>query len=67
MIKDMTRQIAAASEDQNTVTDEINKSVVNIYEVVSQTAEGTQATAKSSSELAALSEELNGLIKEFKL
>jgi len=66
-IRDMTQQIAAASEQQNAVTEGINSSVVNISQVATQTSDGAREIATSSSHLANLSEELNGLIKQFKL
>jgi methyl-accepting chemotaxis protein len=66
-IRDMTQQIAAASEQQDIVTEEINSSVVNISQVASQTSEGARDIAASSSHLATLSEDLNGLIKQFKI
>jgi methyl-accepting chemotaxis protein len=66
-IRDMTQQIAAASEQQNIVTEEINSSVVNISQVASQTSDGAREIATSSSHLANLSEELNDLIKQFKI
>lgn len=67
VIKEMTQQIAAASEEQNAVTEEINKSVVSISEVASETSEGARNIAENSGELAKLSDELNGLINQFKL
>ena len=66
-IRDMNQQIAAASEQQDIVTEEINSSVVNISQVASQTSEGARDIAASSSRLATLSEDLNGLIKQFKI
>ncbi len=66
-IRDMTQQIAAASEQQNAVTEEINSSLVNISQVASQTSDGARDTATSSSQLANLSENLNDLIKQFKI
>ena len=67
VIKDMTQQIAAASEEQNAVAEEINKSIVSISEVASETSEGSRHIASNSEELASLSEDLNGLINQFKL
>jgi methyl-accepting chemotaxis protein len=67
VIKDMTLQIASASEEQSAVTDEINKSVVNISEVACQTSEGSRIITAGSGELARLSDDLKGLINQFKL
>ncbi|MGX9460282.1 methyl-accepting chemotaxis protein [Shewanella sp. A14] len=66
-IQDMTHQIAAASEQQNSVAEDINKSVVRVRDIAEQTAEGAEETAHSAEELADLGVTLKGLLGRFKL
>ncbi len=66
-INDMNTQIATASEEQSVVAEEINRSVVAISEISSQTAEGAVQTAESSRQLATLSEGLQRAINKFKM
>ncbi|MCP4491182.1 MAG: HAMP domain-containing protein [Gammaproteobacteria bacterium] len=65
-IKDQNFQIAIATEQQTTVTEEINKSVVSINEVGQKTAEGAMEAASSSEELASLSVQIEKLLGQFK-
>lgn len=67
MIKDMNTQIAIAAEQQSSVSEEINKNVVNISMVVNDTAEGASQTSAASGELARLSMELQKLVGQFKV
>jgi len=66
-IKDQNFQIANATEEQTKVTEEINKSVVNIKDVGHKSAEGAQEAASSSKELARLSVEIGNLLGQFKV
>lgn len=65
-ISTMNIQIASAAKEQSSVSEEINKNVVNISQVVEQTAEGAQQTLTASHELANLASELQGLVGQFK-
>lgn len=65
-ISNMNIQIASAAKEQSSVSEEINKNVVNISQVVEQTAEGAQQTLTASHELANLANELQNLVGEFK-
>ncbi|MCW8987458.1 MAG: methyl-accepting chemotaxis protein [Gammaproteobacteria bacterium] len=65
-ISTMNIQIASAAKEQSSVSEEINKNVVNISQVVEQTAEGAQQTLTASHELANLANELQVLVGEFK-
>jgi len=65
-ITDMNIQIASASEEQSTVAEEINMNVVNISEVADKNASASEQLAASSSDLARLTEDLRGLVSQFK-
>ena len=66
-ISEMNMQIASASEEQAVVADEINKNVVNITRISSETADAAHRTSETSGGLANLAMELRGLIAQFKL
>ncbi len=63
----MTTQIASAAEEQRTVAEDINRNIVSISEVSTETAEGAQQTAATSNEIAQLATELQGMVARFKL
>jgi methyl-accepting chemotaxis protein len=66
-ISNMNTQIASAAEEQSSVTEEINRSIVSINEVAEQSAGGAQQTAQASDDLARLAEQLKGLVGRFKM
>jgi len=66
-ISSMNAQIANAAEEQSAVTEEINRSIVNINSVAEQSAAGAQQTAAASDDLAKLAEQLKGLVERFKV
>jgi len=65
-IADMNTQIASAAEQQAAVADEINRNVVNINELSTQTEEGATHTTQASEDLAGLAENLNHQVSQFK-
>ncbi|HEJ5104629.1 TPA: methyl-accepting chemotaxis protein [Pseudomonas aeruginosa] len=67
LIQQMNQQIAAASEQQSAVAEEINRSVTAIREVADQSAQAMQSTASSSEQLAELGRELQGMVRHFRL
>ncbi|HCL3682378.1 TPA: methyl-accepting chemotaxis protein [Pseudomonas aeruginosa] len=67
LIQQMNQQIAAASEQQSAVAEEINRSVTAIREVADQSAQAVQSTASSSEQLAELGRELQGMVRHFRL
>ncbi len=67
VIKQMNEQIASAAEEQNAVAEEINTTVLAISEITEQTAAGAQQTASASNELNQLSEQLSGMVRQFKV
>jgi len=65
-ISTMNIQIANAAKEQSSVSEEINQNIVNISQVVEETAEGAQQTLTASNELANLANELQNLVGQFK-
>ena len=66
-INDMSSQIASAAEQQNCVTEEINRNVVSISDMANQTSDGSQQTASASDDLARLASSLQELVGQFKV
>ncbi|MGE0080986.1 MAG: methyl-accepting chemotaxis protein [Thiohalomonadaceae bacterium] len=66
-IADMSAQIAAAAEEQSVVAEEINRNITQIAQVSDQNAAASTQTASSSTELARLAEELNGMVAVFRV
>ena len=66
-IQQMNEQIAAASEEQSTVAEQINASVINVRDISEQTASASNETAASSVELARLGSHLKALVGKFRV
>ena len=66
-IQAMNQQIATAAEQQSSVAEEINRSVLNVRDVADQSAEAARETATSTAELARLGNELQTLTGQFKV
>ena len=66
-ISDMNTQIAAATEQQSGVSEEINRSVTNISQISAETAEYTTALVKSSEEMSEIADQLRALVTHFQL
>ncbi|MFV2060354.1 MAG: methyl-accepting chemotaxis protein [Gammaproteobacteria bacterium] len=66
-INQMNNQIAEASQQQGQVAEEINVNIVNITDIATQTADGTDQLAAASGELATLSNNLQMLVARFKV
>ena len=60
-------KFASASEEQSAVAEEINRNIVSISQVTSQTADGSRQTAAASDELAQLAAQLQTLVGQFRL
>lgn len=67
VIKDMSNQIASASEEQSAVTIEIKQNINNIAQVANETAMGSKDISAGSEELARLAVEMKRLVGEFKV
>lgn len=66
-IVDLNVQIASAAEEQTTVTEEINRNMVNISEQTDITAESAQSLATAAQELRNLSDNLHQTVGRFKV
>ncbi len=66
-ISEMNTQIAGAAEEQSTVTDEINRSIISIHEVAEQSAAGAQHTTQASHDMARLAEQLKEMVERFRV
>jgi methyl-accepting chemotaxis protein len=61
----MNHQIASAAEQQSAVTEEINRSILNVRDISEQTASASEETASSSIELARLGGQLQDMVSKF--
>lgn len=66
-VSEMNDQIAIATEQQSSVTEEITRNIVNISDLAKKTEEQTSETKMTSDNLAQLSEKLIMEISEFKI
>ena len=66
-VASQVNQIATAAEEQNAVTGEISSNMHQINEVVCDTASGAHATATAAADLSRSAEELQKLVRSFKL
>jgi methyl-accepting chemotaxis protein len=66
-INDMNCQIATAAEEQAAVAEEINRNVVNVQELTTQSAASTSQASTTSHELAKLGEALKNQVRQFKI
>ena len=66
-INQMNFQIAAAAEEQSSVSEEINQNIVEISQIAEQSVGGAQQTASASNKLSGLSQELKDLVTQFKV
>ncbi len=66
-LTDMVAQIAAASEEQSSASEQISKNVEGISAVTGETAQGTQQIARAAEDLNRLTETLQHLLDKFKL
>ncbi|MCG8429208.1 MAG: methyl-accepting chemotaxis protein [Chromatiales bacterium] len=66
-ITDMTAQIANAVKEQSSVTEEMNRNIVTISSVASETTHGAAQTAAESEQLAKLGHDLGAIVQQFKV
>lgn len=66
-IREMNDMIASAAEQQSIVAEEINQSVVNIVDISNGSASATEQVNQASHELAQQSDNLHGLVCQFRV
>lgn len=66
-VTDFVNQISTAAEQQNATTTEISKNILQIMDAVKSSAKEAQNTSAVASQMAILSEDLKGLVGQFKL
>ncbi len=67
LVQDMINQIAAASEEQSSTSEQIAKSVSTISHVTCDSARRIQDIAHSSEDLSKLTEQLRALVTQFRV
>ena len=66
-ITDMNTLIATATEEQNAVTEDLNRSIVSIHNAADENAQGAQQIAAACGELSRLATSLHHLAQRFTL
>ncbi len=66
-ITEMNIQIASAAEEQSSVTEDVNKNVIGISDIVQESLHSTNQISEASSNLVKTTITLNGLIEHFKV
>lgn len=66
-ISHMNIQIATAAEEQNAVTEELNKNVINISVASEEIADGAKHMAHACRDLSQLSSKLHGVVQRFRV
>lgn len=66
-ITDMNIQVAAATEEQSTVVEDINRNVTEINDITQRTADTAEAVAQASQSLIHLAHRLDTLVAGFKV
>ncbi|OAN13782.1 chemotaxis protein [Photobacterium jeanii] len=66
-ISDMNTQVATAAEQQSQVTQDINRNVTNMSEIINQNVAGISQSAQASAELSQLAEQQKQQLSFFKL
>ncbi|WP_233079329.1 methyl-accepting chemotaxis protein [Rheinheimera soli] len=66
-MNDKNMQIASATEEQAAVAEDINRKIVSISDIATQTSSGAEQTAATSHQLAKLAEQLQDQVSRFTL
>ncbi|PVZ71801.1 methyl-accepting chemotaxis protein [Pelagibaculum spongiae] len=66
-IDELSSQIAVAAEEQSAVSDEISRNLNRISEMVAQLEQSGQQANSNTQQLASCNDQLNSLVKQFKL
>ena len=65
IINDMNTQIAAATEEQSSVANEVSRNIEHIHELSNQTTQSGQQTQQTSENLSKLAMELQNMVEQF--
>ncbi len=65
VIKDMNLQIATAAEEQAAVSEEINRNIVNISDVTTETKTSAEQTMETGQSLSGKADRLRELVNRF--
>ena len=66
-IDEMNTQIASAMKEQEIVADEVNRNIIRISDLAGTSTQAAEHTAASSQDLAGTAEDLERVIKQFKM
>jgi methyl-accepting chemotaxis protein len=66
-INEMSEQIASAAEQQNAVSEEINRNIVSLNDTATHSVENSEQITQASSDLARIANELQSLVGDFKV
>lgn len=66
-ISDMNTLIATATEQQNAVTEDLNRSIVNIHNAADENAQGSQQIAQACAEMNKLANSLHNITQRFSI
>jgi methyl-accepting chemotaxis protein len=64
-IDQMSSQIATAAEEQSSVADEMNRSIIRINDMTAENSAGAKQTEQAGMELAKMASELQTIVKQF--
>ncbi|MEH6357931.1 MAG: PAS domain-containing methyl-accepting chemotaxis protein [Pseudomonadales bacterium] len=67
LVNDMNTEIATATEQQSAVTKEINRSISNIHNAANDMTQAAQGSAEACHKLEAVAEEIESVVKQFRL
>jgi methyl-accepting chemotaxis protein len=64
-INDLNTQVATAAEEQNSVSEDITRTIVEMSDLVEATAESAKASLKTAKDLATMASEADKLARSF--
>jgi methyl-accepting chemotaxis protein len=64
-IDQMSSQIATAAEEQSSVADEMNRSIIRVNDMAAENSAGAKQTEQAGIELARMASELQAIVKQF--
>lgn len=66
-IDEMSSQIATAAEEQNAVSEEMNRNIIRISDMATQNAVGAEQTSQAGQDLAQMASKLQELVGQFRV